>query len=30
MTDAKPNDSGKLKGYAFYRVDIGEYRIVYE
>ncbi len=25
-----PHDSLKLKGYSFYRTDIGEYRIVYE
>jgi mRNA interferase RelE/StbE len=25
-----PNDSTKLKGYPFYRVDCGEYRVIYE
>lgn len=25
-----PNDSARLKGYPFYRVDMGEYRIIYE
>jgi mRNA interferase RelE/StbE len=25
-----PNDSAKLKGYPFHRVDIGEYRVIYE
>jgi mRNA interferase RelE/StbE len=25
-----PDDSTKLKGYPFYRVDIGEYRVIYE
>lgn len=25
-----PPDSGKLKGYPFYRVDVGEYRVIYE
>lgn len=25
----RPNDSEKLKGFDFYRVDIGEYRIIY-
>jgi len=24
-----PQDSSKLKGYDYYRVDMGEYRIVY-
>jgi mRNA interferase RelE/StbE len=24
-----PQDSKKLRGYEFYRVDIGEYRIIY-
>ena len=26
----KPQDSKKLKGYDYYRVDSGEYRIVYD
>jgi mRNA interferase RelE/StbE len=25
-----PNDSAKLKDYPFYRVDCGEYRVIYE
>ena len=25
-----PQDSRKLKGYAYHRTDIGEYRIVYQ
>lgn len=29
LVDPFPSDSQKLKGYDFYRVDFGEYRIVY-
>jgi len=29
MGDATPNDYSQLKGYAYSRVDSGEYRIVY-
>ncbi len=29
MENPLPNDSIKMKGYPFRRVDIGEYRIVY-
>ena len=29
MVDPKAADSKKLEGYLYYRVDIGEYRIVY-
>lgn len=29
-TNPYPQDSIKLKGYSYYRVDIGEYRIVYQ
>lgn len=25
----QPNDSKQLIGYSFYRVDVGEYRIIY-
>jgi mRNA interferase RelE/StbE len=28
-TNPYPQDSIKLKGYSYYRVDIGEYRMVY-
>jgi mRNA interferase RelE/StbE len=28
--DPYPSDSQKLNGYPFYRVDIGEFRIVYD
>jgi mRNA interferase RelE/StbE len=28
-TNPYPQDSIKLKGYSYHRVDIGEYRIVY-
>lgn len=27
--DPQPHDSQMLKGYDFYRADIGEYRIIY-
>jgi len=27
--DPKAGDSKKLEGYLYYRVDVGEYRIVY-
>ena len=30
LAEPYPNDSAKLHGYDFYRVDIGEYRIVYQ
>lgn len=29
LTDPHPHDSAQLTGYAFHRVDTGEYRIVY-
>ena len=29
LSDPLPHDSTQLKGYAFRRVDIGEYRIIY-
>lgn len=30
LVDSQPNDASKLKGYdQYYRVDSGEYRIVY-
>jgi mRNA interferase RelE/StbE len=29
MENPYPNDSSKLKGFPYYRVDIGEYRIIY-
>ncbi len=29
MADATPNDYRQLKGFPYYRVDSGEYRIVY-
>jgi mRNA interferase RelE/StbE len=28
--DPTPNDSKKLSGYPYYRVDVGEYRIIYQ
>jgi len=28
--ETEPNDSQKLKNYAYMRVDSGEYRIIYE
>ncbi len=30
MTEAKPQDSKQLIGYAYRRVDVGEYRIIYD
>ncbi len=30
QTNPFPNDSCKLKGYELWRVDVGEYRIIYE
>ena len=30
MKTPYPHDSQKLKGYPFYRVDIGEYRVIYD
>ena len=29
MSEPYPNDSKKLIGYDFYRVDVGEYRVIY-
>lgn len=29
LADPYPHDSARLTGYAFHRVDAGEYRIVY-
>lgn len=29
LKDPYPHDSEQLTGYAFHRVDVGEYRIVY-
>jgi mRNA interferase RelE/StbE len=29
VSDPQPADSSKLKGYDFWRVDLGEYRIIY-
>ncbi len=28
--DVRPQDSKKLQGYDYYRVDCGEYRIIYD
>ncbi len=30
QTDVRPHDSEKLTGSELYRIDVGEYRIVYE
>ncbi len=30
LENPRPNDSAELKGYPFLRVDIGEYRIIYD
>lgn len=30
LSDPYPHDSKQLKGYPYHRVDIGEYRAVYE
>ena len=30
LNDPTPSDSAQLKGYDYYRADVGEYRIVYE
>lgn len=29
LTDPEPGDAGKLRGYDYWRVDVGEFRIVY-
>lgn len=29
LADPRPNDAAPLKGYDFWRTDVGEYRIVY-
>ena len=29
LADPYPHDSAQLTGYAFHRVDVGEYRVVY-
>ena len=29
LNDPQPNDSAQLKGYAYWRTDIGEFRIIY-
>jgi mRNA interferase RelE/StbE len=28
--DPYPNDSQKLAGYPYYRVDVGEFRVIYD
>jgi mRNA interferase RelE/StbE len=28
--NTKPHDAKKLHGYEYYRVDVGEYRIIYD
>lgn len=30
LDDPKPHDSKELKGYPFFRADIGEYRVIYD
>ena len=30
MENPKPNDSEAMKGHPYYRVDVGEFRIIYE
>jgi len=30
MAETKPQDSKQLVGYAYRRVDVGEYRIIYD
>jgi len=30
MADPRPADAAKLKGYDYYRVTVGEYRIVFD
>lgn len=27
--DARPHDSKLLKGFSYYRIDVGEYRVIY-
>jgi mRNA interferase RelE/StbE len=29
LSDPQPNDAAKLQGYDYWRMDVGEYRIVY-
>ena len=30
LADPRPNDAAPLKGYEYWRTDVGEYRIVYK
>lgn len=30
LVDPQPNDAAQLRGYDFWRADIGEYRIIYK
>ena len=30
LTDPYPHDAQQMKGYPYYRVDVGEYRVVYD
>jgi mRNA interferase RelE/StbE len=30
LADPKPNDAAPLKGYDYWRTDVGEFRIVYK
>jgi mRNA interferase RelE/StbE len=30
LADPKPNDAAPLKGFDYWRTDVGEYRIVYK
>jgi mRNA interferase RelE/StbE len=30
LVDPKPNDAAPLRGYDYWRTDVGEYRIVYK
>lgn len=30
LADPRPNDAAPLKGYNYWRTDVGEYRIVYK
>jgi len=30
LKNPEPNDSKKLSGYQYFRIDVGEYRVIYD
>ncbi|EQD70288.1 addiction module toxin, RelE, partial [mine drainage metagenome] len=30
LKNPEPNDSKKLSGYPYFRIDVGEYRVIYD